>query len=118
MPTWPASLPQFVLEQGYSESLPEQTVETPMDAGPAKIRRRFTAQVSKFQLTVACDQTQAATFDGFYLTTLQGGSLSFDWVHPVTRVAEVFRFRKPAPTKRAIMAGNVILISFTLEMLP
>jgi hypothetical protein len=95
----------------------DQTAETQMDAGPAKIRRRFTTNTTRYQLSVAMDQTQLATFETFYYTTLQGGSLSFDWVEPVTRVAQTFRFRKPVPSQRAIMSGNVTLVSFNLECL-
>lgn len=117
MPSWPGSLPQFVLEQGYDETLPDQSIESQMETGPAKARRRFTTNVTKFQVQVAMDQTQASTFETFYSDTLEGGTLTFDWVHPITRVAKTFRFRKPVPKKRAVMAGNVIIYSLTLETL-
>ena len=45
-PTWPASLPQYVQEGGYQETLQDQTVESNMETGPAKIRRRFTKSIA------------------------------------------------------------------------
>ena len=118
MPTWPANLPQFVNEAGYSESLEDQTIESSMDTGSAKVRRRFTAAFRKFSVSLTMDPTQAAAFETFYLTTLQGGSLPFDWVHPRTRVAKTFRFRKPAPQVTVAGSGQVIRYNLTIESMP
>ena len=43
MTAWPSSLPDHVLQQGHNESLANVTSRSQMDAGPAKVRRRFTA---------------------------------------------------------------------------
>lgn len=37
MPVWPVTLPQDVLIDGYDEKVPEMTLRTQMDAGPAKV---------------------------------------------------------------------------------
>jgi hypothetical protein len=115
MPTWPATLPQFVLEGGYQETLEDLTVESQMDTGPAKVRRRFTTSVRKFQISIMCDEAQAAIFETFYTTTCGGGALSFDWVHPRTRVARTFRFKKPPPTVTVSGGGANVRYSFALE---
>ncbi|CAB5220423.1 hypothetical protein UFOVP233_72 [uncultured Caudovirales phage] len=112
---WPATLPAFVLEAGYQEGLEDQTVETQMDAGPAKIRRRFTTSTRRFQVTVQMTPEQAAIFETFYLTTLSGGSLPFDWVHPRTQVAKTFRFRRPPPTVQVAGSGAIVRYSMNLE---
>lgn len=118
MPTWPIGLPQYVLEAGYSEQLEDQTIETQMEAGPAKIRRRFTTAFRQFRVSVQMTSDQATIFENFYLDTLAGGSLTFDWVHPRTRVSKTFRFRKPSPTIQAIGGGAVVRVSMSLETLP
>ncbi|CAB4122388.1 hypothetical protein UFOVP32_16 [uncultured Caudovirales phage] len=115
--SWPTSLPQYVLENGYSESLEDQTIETQMDTGPAKIRRRFTTTIRKFVIAVQLDPTQMAVFEDFYLTTLAGGSLPFDWVHPRTRAAKTFRFRKPTP-QVSMIGGFYSRVSMNLETVP
>ncbi|QLH37711.1 MAG: hypothetical protein HWD60_00095 [Defluviicoccus sp.] len=40
---WPSSLPQKPLVDGFSETAPNLVVRSPMDVGPAKVRRRATA---------------------------------------------------------------------------
>lgn len=116
-PTWPPSLPDFVLEQGYSEQLEDQTIESSVEAGLAKIRRRFTAPVRRFQMTLQMDEAQAATFEGFFLNTLQGGSLPFDWRHPRTGAATRFRFRKPVPSI-TVVGGITVRVQMVLEAIP
>jgi hypothetical protein len=116
MPTWPTSLPQHVLEQGYNEQVPDQTIETQMDAGPAKVRRRFTTAPRRFGVVVVMDPDQVALFETFYLETLAGGSLPFDWVHPRTRVSTTFRFRKPVPSINPLGNGGTdVRVTFGLE---
>lgn len=118
MPTWPTSLPQYVLEQGYNEQLPDQTVETQMDTGPVKVRRRFTVAPRRFGVVVVMDPDQIAVFEEFYGDTLAGGSLSFDWVHPRTRVSKTFRFRKPPPSINSLGNGGLDMrVTFALETL-
>lgn len=118
MPSWPTLLPAFVIESGYQETLEDQTIETSMDTGPAKIRRRFTTAVRRFQVTVQMTPEEADIFETFYLDTLAGGSLPFDWVHPRTRVAKSFRFRKPAPVVTVGASGQIVRVQMALESLP
>lgn len=115
--TWPASLPQYVLEQGYGENLEDQSMETQMDSGPAKIRRRFTTSTRRFQVVVQMTPEEADIFETFYLNTVSGGSVPFDWVHPRTRVAKTFRFRKPAPSIQVAGGGAIVRITMHLEAL-
>jgi hypothetical protein len=118
MPTWPASLPQHVLQAGYNEQLSDNLVETQMDAGPGKTRRRFTGKVKQFGVTIDCDPTQAATFEAFFEVTLKDGSIPFDWVHPRTRVPLTFKFKKPAPRVSVRGGGGIVSFSFMLETKP
>ena len=117
MPTFPTSLPQFVMENGFSERIQDQTIESTMDTGPAKIRRRFTKSLRTFSVQMMMTPAQTATFESFWQTDCRGGSLSFDWVHPRTRVAATLRFRNPAPTISTTGSGAANIVSFTLELL-
>lgn len=116
MPSWPNTLPQFALESGYQEDTQDQTIETQMEAGPAKIRRRFTKEIRTYEIQMMMTQAQAAAFDTFWQTDCLGGSISFDWVNPRTRAATTFRFRLPAP-RRTVFGGSNVLVSFKLERL-
>lgn len=117
MPTWPGTLPQYVQESGYREEIQDQTVESAMDTGPAKIRRRFTKSLRKFTISMQMTAAQVTTFETFWQTTVAGGSLSFDWVHPRTRAAATMRFRNPAPAITTIGAGASSVVQFTLEII-
>jgi len=113
---WPASLPQYVDQGGYTETPPAVALRSDMDAGAAKVRRRFTDAPRFFSISVQIDDTQRATLDTFYVTTLVGGTLSFDWVHPITRASAEFRFMSP-PTYVAL-SGLVFRATLPLELLP
>lgn len=115
--TWPPSLPTYVLEQGYQENLEDQTIETSVEAGLAKVRRRYTASIRKFQMSVQMDEDQAEVFEIFFRDTLQGGSLPFEWRHPRTGVATTFRFRKPVP-QFTVVGGAYVRVTMTLEAIP
>lgn len=113
MPVWPTQLPEYVLENGYNEQFPKNTVETEMDAGPPKARRRFTKIFRKFQVQMIMTDYQAAVFEGFYYTTCNSGTDSFDWVHPRTRDAMTLRFTQPPPSFQPY-GGKYVRVSFSL----
>lgn len=113
MAVWPTTLPQFVLESGYQEQLPKNAVETEMESGPPKVRRRFTQVFRKFSVSMIMDQAQAAVFEAFYLTTCASGSIAFEWVHPRTRAAMTLRFTG-SPPSYAPFGGNYVRVSFAL----
>lgn len=117
MPAWPASLPQLVLAQGYRETFAKTAVRTSMDAGPAKVRRRFTAGTRDFAVSLRLTPAQAATLEGFFDATTAGGSLAFDWTHPRTGTAVAFRFIGE-PQLTAVNRGQQYQASMRLEILP
>lgn len=117
MPTWPAGLPQRPLSSGFSETPPENVVRTAMDAGPAKIRRRFSAGVRMFSVQYNIDDTGVGLVDTFYTTTLEGGVLSFDFPDPRSGSTISARF-VGAPKFTALSGGSVFQVSMELEELP
>lgn len=117
MPSWPATLPDYVMADGYSESAPDNTIRSDMDVGPSKARRRGTSApvpiVARLRLTAA----QRAALLTFYRTDTLDGSLTWTWVHPVTRAAATFRFSKP-PAFTAAARGQRYYADLELEILP
>lgn len=116
MPVWPQSLPQVLLLDGYQEEPPNLVMRTEMDAGPAKVRRRFTAGERPIIGALHLTKAQVQTLDDFYLITLQGGSVKFDWSHPRTGAAATFRLRKIFPYEPA--APNEWRARIELEQVP
>lgn len=116
MAEWPESLPQNVNVDGYQEQASEQSVRSNMDAGIAKVRRRFSAVPINIKCSVRIDLTQKATLDTFYNATLSGGSLRFDWKHPVSGDPAVCRLKSPpeyTPINR-----NRLNAKLDMEILP
>ncbi len=79
MPTWPTALPQYLLTRNYTETAPNLVIRTTMDAGPAKVRRRFTAGVRPIDGLLILSEDQVEELDEFYFNDCQGGALSFQW---------------------------------------
>jgi hypothetical protein len=117
MIVWPASLPQLVAVEGYEESPPETALRTEMDAGPAKVRRRFTAGVRPITAQLDLDAAQVETLDQFYVTTLAGGALRFDWVDPRNQAAVELRFVRP-PVYRPAGSDAAWTAFLQLEVMP
>lgn len=91
MATWPASLPQRVLLDGYAEGAADNVLRFETDYGPPKRRRRSTREVRTFPAALVLTTAQVATLDTFYTSTL-GQVDAFDWVHPRTLAAASFKF--------------------------
>lgn len=113
---WPNTLPQYVLQDGFSEKVEDQLIESQMDAGRAKTRRRFTAPLRLLNVSLNLTAAQRTAFETFYFTTLQAGALPFTWVNPITQAAADMRFRNPAP-QYASLGGDLSRVSFAVEVL-
>lgn len=116
MPTWPATLPQLLLKQGYDEQRASAVVRSSNDTGPAKVRRRYTAAATNINGTIRVSAAQKAALDSFFITDLMEGSLSFDWVDPISQAAASFRFLSPPHITPA--GGVTFNAALQLEILP
>lgn len=115
MPTWPASLPK-PLANGFRETPPMTVIRTEMEQGPAKVRRRTTAAIRKMSLTFLMTKTEIATLETFFLTTVAGGAIAFDFTHPRTGSTAVCRFIRPP--EYGANNGTRFQIDVELEVLP
>lgn len=84
MPIWPADLPQKPLADGYSEEPQSRVLRSQMDAGPPKTRQRYTAGTTAIPVNMTLSNAQVDTFESFFNSDIQGGSLPFDHMHPRT----------------------------------
>ena len=115
MPTWPLTLPQSPLMDGYTETPPENTIRTQMDVGPDKVRRRTTSNPRPIQCSYVLTGAQLTILDDFYTGDAAGGATEFDMPHPRTGVTVSVRFRA-APTYTAVQ-GN-FRAALDIEVLP
>lgn len=117
MPTWPSTLPQQLELAGLTVQEAETRIATNTDTGPGKVRNRFTAGVQPVTGAVTLTSAQLATFETFYRSTLQRGTLSFTWVHPDTGATATLAFqRNQVPSKTRL--GAAFRVTLPLEVLP
>jgi hypothetical protein len=76
---WPPSLPQSP-QKGFAETGGVLVLRTPMDAGPAKQRRR-SQRAQGLQVTFLMTTAQTVTLETFVQNTLQG-TARFGFTHP------------------------------------
>ena len=117
MPTWPASLPQFVLRGGYAEGFKSTVVRSPTDSGHTKRRQRFINGPEALDIVVALDDAQVLTFRQFYEEELGNGALRFTFPHPRlgTDVTVVLR---EDPESLVPEGASTYLLSLKLDILP
>ncbi len=116
MPTWPITLPETFIRDGYKESPPNNLSRGKTDTGPAMVRKKTSANIRPVQGRLALTHAQVEILDDFYETDLASGALSFDWTHPRTGIAAEFRFLSP-PDYSADNDGG-FYADCNLEILP
>ena len=120
MSNWPATLPQQYF-LGVDIGDDETRLVSPMDAGPASLRNRFTAFAQPLNTPIVLNGAQLATFNAFYRTTLNHGTDSFTWTNPVDDSSVSIRFKSP-PKWQSIRSGltttRLWRAVLSLEILP
>jgi hypothetical protein len=111
MATFPLSIKPLV--QGYNESVRNNVVTSQNEVGIQKTRRRATADVKTYSVSVMLTVDEKTTIDTFYQTTLEGGTLPFDWVDFWDDTTQEYIFKSPPNFTTA--GGDVVMCSFNLE---
>lgn len=118
---WPPGLPDLQPE-GLSVERQNTTLRTQMDAGPEKVRRRFSAAAKTLRIPMMLSGAQLAIFRTFYETTLSEGVTQFQWENPETDATVSFRFlREPVwslETGSASTSTRRWVGSLDLEIIP
>lgn len=116
MATWPAGLPQKLQQSGFSNTLPENVIRSQMDTGPDKARRRDVSAPEPVSGSIIVDESQYDILVGFFNTTIAGGALPFDWVHPITGVAAEIRL--VGPPQITARSGDYYNVQLSMEIQP
>lgn len=115
MATWPATLPQQFRQDGYTRAMPDNLLRSSMDVGPAKVRRRTTANVGPTSGQMLLTYAQKQILEDFYRDDLFDGALPFDFPDWDETVRE-FRFTRPPSFINT--GGDQWMVSLNLERLP
>ena len=99
------------------ENPQDLTIRSEVDVGPPKVRKRYTAGIVIFSgLVYRMTKANVATFQTFYVTTINGGATAFDLPHPRTAATVSARITS-APTYTAL-SDDIFDIAVDMEVLP
>jgi len=115
MAEWPDTFPGPALNT-LQEAPPDNAIRSKMDKGPAKVRRRTTANVRPISFTLKLTPEQTQELDEFYDITTHSGVDVFDYIHPRTGAACEARFVE-RPTYGE-MEAVIYNCSISLEIMP
>ncbi|MCK5020949.1 MAG: hypothetical protein KAS32_28300 [Candidatus Peribacteraceae bacterium] len=118
--TWPPTLPQGDEAIGYDsiESFPDRLLFTPTIQGPGKLRPRYTSAPANVSFNMVLTEAQVATLETFYNTTLVGGSLQFEWLHPRTGIDKYFRFQPGVVPTFQLLTPDKYRTTLHLQVMP
>lgn len=118
MATWPATLPQCFERGNVERQYADNRLRSPVDVGPAKVRRRSSLNVGVLAGTMIMTQAQKDTLDTFVDSTSGSGVLSFDFPDPESAGATIeVRFGQRLPVAQRFPPTSW-RVSFELEVLP
>ncbi len=114
---WPGSLPTVPL-YGGSETGQSRLLHHESDAGPGKLRSRYSEGLSMIQFPMILTDSQADDLMTFYNVTTGGGAMTFDFIHPRTLASIVVRFRPGAPPLLSNFTFEKQRVTLQLEIVP
>ncbi len=115
MTAWPATLPKPLMA-GFKETQAQNSIRSDMETGPAKVRRRTTANAGQMEFSLLLTSAQLDTLLGLFEDDLYSGSLAFTFTHP--RTAESLSCRFLSPPTYVPASGSFYNASVSLEVLP
>lgn len=77
IPYWPSDLPQRVLRKGFSRGFADGRLSTKNDAGPTKVRQRFSSAIKPVEVAIAINVNGVARLERFWIEDTRKGSLPF-----------------------------------------
>ncbi len=116
---WPPTLPPYPFAQRYSERHGVLVTRTPMDAGPAKLRR-VGASPEVLALSFEMTTAQVNTLEAFVKTTIKGVG-RFNFTHPRSKASRECRLVPGGSGDMytvAYMAANRWRVDLEIEVLP
>ena len=119
LPVWPVYISQVPLREAYEEQYIGGVLRTPMDHGPAKVRRLNTSTPAKVQVAFRMDDSDLVIFMAFFEETLLRGVLRFEFEH---RDGSTIEARIVVDDNNGVTigdkAGDYWLVKFLMEILP
>ena len=113
--SWPNTLPQQFLREGFGGTSPDNLIASEMSIGPAKVRRRSTAAAWPLSGIMVMTDAQFTRFEEFVDDDIASRSKAFYFPHPRGGAPILVRMPKPY---RWEAEGIEWRVSFELEVRP
>lgn len=115
MATWPETLPPPALNT-FKEAPPNNSIRSQTDKGPAKVRRRTTANTRPLSFALKLTKAQVEIIDYFYDVTTYSGTDEFYFTHPRTEKTVSCRFVSPPSYDE--QEAVIYNVNVSLEVMP
>jgi len=115
VPLWPQSLPQYFTTTSYETEGADNILRSDNSIGPAKTRRRTTANVWKESGQLVMSAAQYRAFLGFVQDTILDGAKPFKFPAQLLGPHNLVRMTNPHKASRV---GAQWYVSLSLEVLP
>lgn len=115
---WPSTLPQKVLQGGYSEGVGDGLLEYQPDTGPPMTRLRTSANPRPIAVNFELTSAQLQTLIAFFTTTLIGGSLPFNFPAVIENTTYLVKFQKGGLPKWTSLGGDYFNVTMSIWVLP
>jgi hypothetical protein len=115
---WPSTLPQSLLLNGASKGVGDGLIEYQPDTGPSTTRRRSSAVMRPLSGAMILTDSQIATFETFFYTTILFGALPFTFPDPISGAPLLVKFTKAALPSYVPLGANNYQLSLSLLVLP
>jgi len=121
LPVWPNQI-NYLAERGSWNKVPNEPVlRSEFDSGPARSRRRFTRQVTKFSFTVEMSEIEYASFESFFQYEANSGASWFSMPVYLGRAgyeSQAVRFTEPYQVKDAGFLRVKVSAKLEVKMAP
>lgn len=114
---WPPELPQGILMEGNSDTLPDGRMKSPTEMGPGKVRLRTSAAIRKLSGRMYMSTDQLQILRNFVETTTLGGSLPFMFPDPLDQAFVLVQFGDSLPSWINV-SGDKYDVALIIEVLP
>ena len=71
--SWPPTVNYYIERGSFKLSPSDDNLRTDFDKGPARVRRRFTVAIPKFEFNITMEEYDLQVFKSFYLNNLYNG---------------------------------------------
>lgn len=115
--SWPTTLPQCPILNGFSEQRQNNIIEFSSDIAAPKIRRRSSKTSMLTSVMFRMTTTELSVFNTFYIDTLRDGTTQFDWMHPITKVNYSWMFDANNAPQIERLTPKTFRVSFNLVRL-